>query len=237
MAQSLDRLPEETRNRLRELADTLRKQLGDNLVSLIAFGSAVRGGWREGKSDVDLVLVLRDTSREPLASIANTLTIARTARRFETMILAADELGRAADAFPLFYDDIKGCHALLAGKDAFAELSVSDEHRRLRIEQELREMQIRLRRAVVDALGSSSHIAGPIERKIRQLRGPLHALLALRGTPPANDGIEAVIDKAEEIYAVDAKALGDVRKDTPAALDALNTLLAKAIDEVDRLSV
>jgi len=131
-------LPSAVEGRLGELAGTLRSQLGDNLVSLLVFGSAVRGGWAQGRSDVDLVLVLREPSHDALLSISNTLTVARTALRFEAVILSADEISRAADVFPLFYDDIRSCHVLLAGKDVFADLEISDKHRRLRIEQELR---------------------------------------------------------------------------------------------------
>lgn len=229
------KLPAAAEKKLGELAKTLENQLGKNLVSLLAYGSVARGGWVEGKSDVDLVLVLKDPSPQVLLSIANTLTIARTALQFETMILKEDEIHRAADVFPLFYDDIRSCHVLLAGKDAFANLEISDAHRRVRIEQELREVQIRLRRAVVDSLGSENHVAGAIERKIKQIRGPVFALLALRKTPAANDELKTVLAKAHEVWNVDVAPMQDVRKDPPRALDALNDLLSRMIDEVDRM--
>ncbi|MBK9263609.1 MAG: nucleotidyltransferase domain-containing protein [Polyangiaceae bacterium] len=229
------KLPAAAEMKLGELAKTLENQLGKNLVSLLAYGSVARGGWVEGRSDVDLVLVLKDPSPKVLLSIANTLTIARTALQFETMILKEDEIHRAADVFPLFYDDIRSCHVLLAGKDAFANLEISDAHRRVRIEQELREVQIRLRRAVVDSLGSESHVAGAIERKIKQIRGPVFALLALRKTPAANDELKTVLAKAHEVWNVDVAPMQDVRKDPPKALDALNDLLWRMIDEVDRM--
>lgn len=228
-------LPEAISQRLNELASTLAGTLGDNLSALLVFGSAIRGGWREGSSDVDLVLVLEDPSRDALLSIANTLTVARTAFRFEAVILGADEIPRAADVFPLFYDDIKSCHALLHGEDPFASLTISDQFRRLRIEQELREMQIRLRRAVVDGLGAPAQLTGAVERKVKQLRGPLHALLALRKTPAASDRLPALLEKAKAVYDVDTAALAAVREDPAAAHDALERLLDRMIREVDRM--
>lgn len=234
-AKNLEALPEPVRARLSELATTLGAQLGDNLAALLVFGSAVRGGWREGTSDVDLVLVLKDPKREALLSIANTLTVARTAFRFEAVILGAEEIPRAADVFPLFYDDIQSCHVVLAGKDPFAGLSISDQFRRLRIEQEMREEQIRLRRAVVDGLGAPAQLAGAVERKVKQLRGPLHALLGLHRTPAASDTLPVLLEKAAEVYGVDTSALSNVRKDPEAAHDALQQLLDRAIQEVDRM--
>lgn len=230
-----DQLPEPVRARLTELASTLGSQLGDNLVALLVFGSAVRGGWREGTSDVDLVLVLKDPKREALLAVANTLTVARTAFRFEAVILGVEEIPRAADVFPLFYDDIQSCHVVLAGKDPFAELAISDQFRRLRIEQELREEQIRLRRAVVDSLGAPQPLAGAVERKVKQLRGPLDALLKLRRTPATSDLLPVLLEKATEVYGIDTGALSNVRKDPEAAHDALQKLLERMIQEVDRM--
>ena len=228
-------LPAPIRSRLDELAHTLQVQLGPNLISLLVFGSGARGGWNDGRSDVDLVLVLKDPSPETLLSIANTLTVARTALRFETVILQEDEIARAADVFPLFYDDIRSCHILLAGKDAFANLYISDAHRRVRIEQELREMQIRLRRVVVDSMGAPQALAGAIERKVKQIRSPLHALLTLRKTPAVDDQLESVLAQARDVWKVDIKFLQQPRKDPTKALEAFNTLLSRTIDEVDRM--
>lgn len=228
-------IPESVRGRLEELTQSLADALGPNLASLVVFGSAVRGGFRDGASDVDLVLVLNEPTREHLLRIANTLTVARTAFRFEAVVLGAAEIPRAADVFPLFYDDIRSCHVVLHGSDPFAELVISDQHRRLRIEQELREFQIRLRRAVIDGLGAPKQLAGAVERKLKQLRSPLHSLLVLRKTPAAGDDLPALLAKAREIYGVDTSALSDVRKDPTAALDALVKLLDRTVQEVDRM--
>jgi predicted nucleotidyltransferase len=228
-------LPASIRSRLDELAKDLETQLGPNLVSLLAFGSAARGGWDSAKSDVDLVLVLKDPSPKELLSIANTLTVARTSLRFEAVILQEDEIHRAADVFPLFYDDIRSCHVLLAGRDAFAKLEISDAHRRVRIEQELREVQIRLRRVFVDSLGAPNPLAGAIERKVKQIRGPMYALLALRKTPASDDHLDTVLAKARDVWNVDLKYLQNPRKNPTKALETLNTLLSSMIDEVDRM--
>lgn len=228
-------LPAPIRSRLDELAHTLQVQLGPNLISLLVFGSGARGGWDNGRSDVDLVLVLKDPSSDVLLAIANTLTVARTALRFETVILKEDEIHRAADVFPLFYDDIRSCHILLAGKDAFANLYISDSHRRVRIEQELREVQIRLRRVVVDSMGAPQALAGAIERKIKQIRSPIHALLNLRKTPAIDDQLDSVLAKARDEWKIDIKFLQQPRKNPTKALEAFQALLTKMVDEVDRM--
>lgn len=236
MANPIDALPEGLRKRLQALQQDLSRLLGDNLVSLLVFGSAARGEFREGISDVDTIVVLRDATPQALEAIANPLQVARYASRIEAMVLTADEIPRAADVFPLFYDDIRASHVVLAGSDLFSSLHIADHHRRLRVEQELREASIRLRRAVIDAGGSAPHMAGAIERKIKQIRGPLRALLELHGQKVGTE-LPTVMAAAGAYFKVDVSSFSKVRENTRAAHEALVKLLHLATDDADRLEV
>lgn len=236
MGNPIDALPEPLRKRLQLLQGDLVKILGDNLVGLLAFGSAARGEFREGTSDVDVVVVLREATAAALQAISNPLQVARNAARIEAMVLVADEIPRAADVFPLFYDDLRSSNVVLHGADPFASLVIADHHRRLRIEQELREAAIRLRRAVIDAGGSPGHLAGAVERKIKQIRGPLRALLMLHGQQ-VGVALPEVMAAAGAHYKVDVSTFARVRADPPKTLDALQRLLTAAIDDVDRMEV
>ncbi len=230
----IDALPAGVRKKLDELTKALEDALGDGLAGLLVHGSAARGEYREGQSDVDLMLVLTDASRERLEAIENALVLARYAAKIEAMILTVDEIPRAADVFPLLYDDIRRCHVLLAGTDPFSSLTISDRHRRLRVEQELREAQIRMRRALTDAQGARGAIAGAVRRKVRQIRGPLRALLALKGHDVGDDH-DLVMAKAASLYGVDLASFKKIDEAPDAAYDALAKLLAAAVEDVDRM--
>ena len=101
-------------------------------------------------------------------------------------------------------------------------------------EQELREAQIRLRRAVTDAFGAREAIAGAVVRKIKQVRAPLHALLALKGIACAPD-LPSVIAKVGETYGVDVAPLRAAREAPDTAHGALVALLTKTIDDVNAM--
>ncbi|KYF61769.1 nucleotidyltransferase domain-containing protein [Sorangium cellulosum] len=231
---AVSRLPAPVQARLTELKESLERTLGDELACLLVYGSAARGGYREGQSDVDLMVVLNEASREGLDAIANALRIARYAARIEAMILTVAEIPRAADVFPLLYDDIRRCHVLLSGRDPFSALVIDGKNRRLRVEQELREAQIRLRRAVVDGLGSDEALRGAVFRKVKQIRGPLHALLGLHGID-GDDDLATVLAGAGKHLGVDVAPLQRVHEAPGAAYEALAALLARAVDDVDGL--
>lgn len=234
---AVSRLPAPVQARLVELKESLERTLGDELACLLVYGSAARGGYREGQSDVDLMVVLEEASREGLDAIANALRLARYAARIEAMILTVAEIPRAADVFPLLYDDIRRCHVLLSGRDPFSALVIDGKNRRLRVEQELREAQIRLRRAVVDGMGSDEALRGAVLRKVKQIRGPLHALLGLHGIngDDGDDDLATVLAGAGKHLGVDVVPLQRVHEAPDAAYEALTALLARAVEDVDRL--
>jgi predicted nucleotidyltransferase len=227
-------LPATVAPRLEELEQALLAALGTNLTALIVFGSAVRGDFRPSRSDIELMLVVKDAAPERLDTIATPLTMARYAIRLEAMILTAAEIPRAADVYPLLYDSIRQSRTILYGEDPFAGLQISDRHRRLRIEQELREAQIRLRRVITDSLGQPPTLVAPLTRKLHQVRAPLYALLGLRKVE-CSELLDAVLAAAGKLYGIDIGPLAKLKDASTAAVSTLTKLLDAAVHDVDQL--
>jgi predicted nucleotidyltransferase len=217
--------------KLEELVQTLEAKLGKNLTGVVVHGSAVRGGWKQGSSDVDVVIVLDEATQASLESIGPALELARFSARIEAMILTASEIPRSADCFPLLYGDLARTSVTLSGTNPFKTLEVPDHHKRLRIEQELRELRIRMRRVATDNAGQTSY-AGAVDRKLKQARDPLWSLLTLRGEK-SDDSIEAVLAQCATIYSLDLAPLKRVREDAKGAFDTLGKLIDAALHDVD----
>jgi predicted nucleotidyltransferase len=233
---ALKHLTPDVTDKLDGLRHALVEAIDDDLHSLVVYGSAARGGWTAGRSDVDVIVVLKDDARDKLEAIGPALLVASTSARIEAMILVASEIPRAADVFPLLYDDVLDRRVVLHGEDPFASLQIADTHRRLRIEQELREARIRLRLVLSEAPRLPRRLAGAVARKKKQLRSPLHALLKLRGTPVDAD-LASVMKAAAKTWDVDHAALMKHDDDADAAYDALVRLLDAAIEDVDTRKV
>lgn len=227
-------LPPSVRDRIVEWRNSLEAALGDDLVAIALTGGVARGDYRPGESDVNAIIVVRDASFDKLDAISSAMQAARYGARLEPTILTVEELAGACDAFPLLYDEIKRSHVLIVGDDPFAYTIVHDTHRRLRIEQELREAQIGLRRVVTDALGAREAIGGAVGRKARQVRRPLRALLGLKGLACKED-LASVLSCASTTYGVDVAAIGTPREMPEAAHAALTNLLRAAIHDVQTL--
>lgn len=235
-------LPPAVRNRVEALVRDTSRLLGDDLVAIIVYGSSVRGGLTP-RSDVDLLIVVRDDGPELLRLLHEPLALGRVSARIDSRILRADEIPKAADVFPVLYDDIRGCHAVLFGHDPFKDLVIHDEHRRLRVEQELRDARIRLRRLVVDAAFDDEALHDGLVRMLKAVRAPLASLLHLLkhdGGALRKDDLVTVLDILGQRYRQENDALT-----TPGAASSTATtktalqmqaLLTAAIDDVDALA-
>ncbi len=230
---SWESTPRRVRDAVDKLLGALSAEAGDDLVGVVVHGSATRGEFVDGRSDVDLVVVLREGKRPTLERLAEPIALARAAVRAEVLVLLEGELARSADVFPLLYEEVRASHVLLAGDDPFAALSIAPEHVRLRVEQELRDLRVKLRRAVVDARGDGATLSAWVNRSTKLARSPLRALLSLLGAPPSPK-LDAVMAAAGKRFRVDVSLLGRVREEPVRAHDALAALLDAAVEAADR---
>jgi predicted nucleotidyltransferase len=227
-------LPQSVRERLAEWVKSMAATLGDDLVAILLVGGVARGDYRPGESDVNALVVLRTADFAKLDAISSAMQAARYGARLEATILTEEDIPGVCHAFPLLYDEIKRCHITLHGRDASTTIVVHDTYRRFRIEQELREAQIGLRRVATDALGAPEAIGGPVRRKARQIRRPLRALLDLRGISCKED-VASVLAAAGKLYKVDVQPLASARDAPEAAHEALSRVLDAAVRDVRAL--
>ncbi len=230
-------LPAASRHRLEELVRTLHTTLGDALSAILVYGSAVRGG-PTPTSDIDLIIVLERDDLDTLRLLADPIALARASANIECRLLKRAEIAKAADVFPVFYDDVRTCHVMLHGKDPFSDLVIHDEHRRLRVEQELRDMRIRLRRFIIEHAHNETRLGDGVDHKLKAMRAPLASLMKLHGIS-AKDDLTTILDVLGKRYHLDTQDLSTTSRASGrplAAVQALTALLDRAIDDVDSLT-
>lgn len=223
----------QVRAKVDDFTRQLAGALGSDLSAVVVHGSSVRGGYLEGQSNIDIVVVLERDARSTLETAGEVLARARSSYGIEAMIVTVQEIGGAADVFPLLYDDLCKDSVCVHGGNPFARIRVSDDHRRLRIEQELRQSRIKLRRAASEARGERVVLRRAVWQKLRQVRSSLAALLRLRGEASTGD-LDDVILRSAAMYDVDGSVLTGELGDPMIAYEALCQLLDRAIAYVDQ---
>ncbi len=230
-------LPDDVTQGLARLSEGLRQAAPDNLRSLILYGGAARGRYHPGRSDVDVLVLLADASPPSLRAIAPALDEAWRTIRADPFVLTEAEFPDAARSFPTKFIEIRNHHAVLYGPDPLAGLRVSRRDALVRIEQELRNIQMRLRRRYLTVHGSPELLLLALEQLVVPLAVALDAMLEIHGrdSAPGNARRE-VLDQASRSFGLDAAALDGLaalRAGEPPPLDAA-ALVARVMATVGR---
>ena len=200
--------PPEIRTALDKLKSDLMQAAGANLAGLILYGGLARNRYRPGKSDINLVVLLGDTSTESLAAIAPVLRAAWRAVRVEPLIVKPAEAQRLAETFPTKLLDIKSRHIVLMGENPFTHVQVSREQVRLRIKQSLSNLALRLRRRYLSIFDDPISQARALADAAASLKVEFAALLEVAGKDePPEATSTAVLATAAKTFDLDADAL------------------------------
>jgi predicted nucleotidyltransferase len=133
----------------------LREAAGSNLESVVLYGSTVSGDYDPEFSNVNLLVILQDTSLAKLLAIAPAVAKWMGQKRHTPLIITREELERSADVFSIELIDIKQQHRVLYGPDPVSGLEIPLHLHRAQLEYELREKLILLRqRLLVEARDS-----------------------------------------------------------------------------------
>jgi hypothetical protein len=230
---------------LDRLKTDLSNSAGNNLAGLILYGGLSRGRYRPGKSDVNVVVLLREATSAVLAAIAPALRTARRAANVVPLILTLAEVPAAARVFPTKFLDIKEHHVVLLGEDPFAGLDVPREQLSWRAVQELRNLSLRLRHRFVADAGDADAQAASLTVLARPLAIQLIGLLRLAGKEvPKDDRTAAVFEAAATAFDLDGAALASlaalrqgerVPGDVTELFGRMLAVLARATAEAERL--
>jgi predicted nucleotidyltransferase len=144
MTTQLQDLPEAIAQELNRFVEAVKTAWGQDLRSIVLYGSAAEGQLRT-TSDVNVLVVLRAFNRPQADQIREPLRFARAAIRLGVMFLLESEIEDAAAAFAVKFGDIGARHRILYGGDPFEALEISRTAALARVKQVLLNLRLRLR--------------------------------------------------------------------------------------------
>jgi predicted nucleotidyltransferase len=190
--------------KLAEFTRRLREAAGDNLHSIVLYGSAARGEYREHKSDLNLLCVLNSAKGNDLARLARVIhwwsgQLKEPPPQFFTL----EELRQSADVFAIELLDIGQNYRLLFGPDPVAGLEVPMNLHRIEIEHDLRALLQKLRIHFVHYSENDAQLREIYAKSISGMTVLLrHVLIALGEDVPADRS--RLYQHIEELTGADA---------------------------------
>jgi predicted nucleotidyltransferase len=179
-------------NLINEFIQRLHAVAGEQLESVVLYGSAASGDFHDDYSDVNLMCVLRHTSYKLLTAISPTVNWWVKKNHPVPLVLTREELVRSADVFSIELLDMKRRHRVLHGESPLENLEVPMHHHRAQLEYELREKLILLRGRLLQASGDQKKLWALMIDSFPAFSTLIrHALIAI-GENPGKSGHEAI---------------------------------------------
>jgi predicted nucleotidyltransferase len=167
--------------------------------SAILYGSAARGDYIKGRSDINLMLVLEELTPKLLRSLGRAFASWRKATREPPLVLSRTEWNRASDAFPIEITDMRSSYRVLRGADPLQGAQVDPADLRKALEREFRGKLLRLRQ------GYATHAPDPAALGALGLQSAATILVLLRGVltlldkPVPHDSLELAAQAAATV--------------------------------------
>ncbi|HEY1946854.1 MAG TPA: hypothetical protein VGG97_07600 [Bryobacteraceae bacterium] len=137
---------------LSDLVQRLKTAFGEQLISVILYGSAAVGDWQQKKSDLNVLCVLDRITPAELAKSEPVFRWWREKRQPAPLLLTTEEVRASTDCFAMEFHDMQQHRRVLHGNDVILGLTVEDRFYRAQVEHELRGKQIRLRQKAAELL-------------------------------------------------------------------------------------
>jgi predicted nucleotidyltransferase len=167
---------------LNGLVQDLRATHGDNLASVVLYGSAAAGDHIELRSDYNLLIALHRITPDDLRQAQAPMREWQRLGHPLPVYFTVEELSDAADVFPIEFHQMAIARVVLYGKDPFEFVSVSDKELRHQTEYELRSKLIQLRRLYIPASVSIEKLCDLMSDSLASFAALFRAVLILYGS-------------------------------------------------------
>ena len=170
---------------INEFISRLRAASGENLLSVILYGSAADGEFHPDFSNVNLLCVLRESSFSALTAIAPAVEWWAKQKHHEPLVLTREEVEHSTDVFSIEFLDMQQRHRVLFGEDVLSGLQIPMHLHRAQLEYELREKLILLRERLLLATGDKKQLWDLMLSSLSTFTTLFrHGLIALGEMPP-----------------------------------------------------
>jgi predicted nucleotidyltransferase len=221
-----------------EFVSRIRRDGGENVVSVILYGSGAEGEFHPDYSDLNLLCVLRDASFASLAKMAPAVEWWRGKKHLPPLIFGTEELAVSASAFSIEFIDMKQRYRILYGEDVLRPLQVPMALHRFQLGYELREKLGLLRQHMLLAANSEKQLWEVMLHSLSSFTTLFrHVLLELgeQGRKHSRDAVAELVtrmnfDASPFVQLMDARAEKLERKQISAS-DLASRYLA-AIEQV-----
>jgi len=234
---SIPKTPEEV---FPAFIEDCRKSFGNDLVSIVLYGSAARGEYIPKRSDINFLIALTENGMDNLGRAFPLVRRWHKANVSTPLFLSTESLSTSLDVFPIEFLTMKAAYRVIHGADVLAGLSFDKFHVRLQCEREAKGKLLQLRENFINTEGKKQAIESLIAVSLPTFFSLFQAIRFLKDLEPVLTG-EGLIASAGKDCGLDQdlflQLLSIRRKQRKLKSEESLSLMEHYIREVKKLSV
>lgn len=174
---------------LDELVKQLQAAYGNDLRSVVLYGSAAAGEHIAKRSDYNVLVLVDTLDLDRLRAASAVAKAWAEGGNPPPLTMTTAEWRSSADVFPMEYADILERNRVLHGAPPFDGLTVDRNDLRLQVEHETMGKLLRLRQGVLATGGDQKEQIQLLEKSLSAIMVVFRAVVRLRGAVPATDNV------------------------------------------------
>jgi predicted nucleotidyltransferase len=195
----IEGLPDDTQKLLQTYVKQVKARFGEQLEGMLLYGSAVRGEFTPGRSNLNILLLVTSYESAVLKQYSALHRQWSKEQIVVPLFLTEEELHMSAAVFPLEFLEIQEQHRVLGGRDPFIGFHVKTDRLREAVVQGLTSHVFRLRQRYVEGGGTDDATLILLPLSITSTLPLLRGVQRILGRPVLSHSEAVIKDVAEQL--------------------------------------
>jgi hypothetical protein len=167
----------------REAAQQYHGCYGDDLVSLVVYGSAAGEEFNQKFSDINLLIVLKNMTLMTLEKSQQIQDRWQKKRFSRPLFMDPEYIARSLDTFPVEFLNMQQSHVRVLGEDVLGGLQIKPHDLRLQIERELKGKWLHLLQGWLETRKKYLQLSRLVDLSLKDFAATFRAMLYLKAQP------------------------------------------------------
>ena len=237
---NLEKVHQDARSKLEPYVLELVKLLGEDIRSVVVYGSALGPDYVPGKSNINLLVVCQEVGLDTLKKAVKLVKKGRKKGIVAPLFLTVEHMKTSSDVFPIEFLEMRDQHVVIYGEEFLDKLDIGFENLRLECEEQLKGKLIRLRQAYLEVGSDAKELLSVLSESISSIVPVFRGVLRLLGGEPPL-GKKRVIEALSSELDMELKATRRVLEVKLEGLKVrgpeLEALYGGYLDELERVAI
>ncbi|MCK4519202.1 MAG: hypothetical protein KAU12_03675 [Candidatus Omnitrophica bacterium] len=236
---NLEKLPPAVSAKIEPYLKALLSLYGDEVMSVVIYGSAIGNDFSAKSSDINLLVVFRKMDFSFFKRALKVIDKGIKRKISAPLFLTDEYILASLDVFPAEFLEIKENHITVFGEDLMGSIDINESNLRLECEQQLKGKLIRVRQAYLEVGFKAKGMEALLKESFKSLLPVFRNLLRLKGIKPPVAKEEIIVELCQE-FDLNSELfftiLKDARNDERIAGRDVEEVLKDYLNQIEKLT-